>query len=133
MRNSSRNGSTYSKGFTRWNGLAHFLDDSRIEIDNNIFERTIRPFALSRKNVLFAGSDDGRDNGAIIACLIDTAKLNDFDPEAWLTIPSSNSQRASQQATQRTCDVELCRRRAEKISLTYCLRGLNGQQARQSI
>jgi hypothetical protein len=42
-----------------WNGLVQFLDDGRIEIDSNTVERSMRPVALSRKNALFAGSDDG--------------------------------------------------------------------------
>jgi hypothetical protein len=44
---------------SRWAGLSLFLDDGRIEIDNNIVERAIRPLALNRKNALFAGSDEG--------------------------------------------------------------------------
>ena len=54
-------------------------------MDSNTVERTIRPIALNRKNALFAGSDDGGDNWAIIASLIETAKLNAVDPLAWLT------------------------------------------------
>jgi hypothetical protein len=39
---------------SRWDGLARFLDDGRIEIDPNVVERAIRPIALGRKNHLFA-------------------------------------------------------------------------------
>lgn len=70
---------------SRWTGLTLFLEDGRAEIDSNTVERTIRPIALNRKNALFAGSDDGGDNWAIIASLIETAKLNHVDPLAWLT------------------------------------------------
>jgi hypothetical protein len=42
---------------TRWNGLSRFLDDGRVDLDNNAVERSIRPIALNRKNALFAGSD----------------------------------------------------------------------------
>jgi transposase len=69
----------------RWTGLTLFLDDGRVEMDSNTVERTIRPIALNRKNALFAGSDDGGDNWAIIASLIETAKLNHVDPLAWMT------------------------------------------------
>jgi transposase len=69
----------------RWTGLTLFLEDGRAELDNNIVERSIRPIALNRKNALFAGSDDGGDNWAVIASLIETAKLNNVDPLAWLT------------------------------------------------
>jgi transposase len=70
---------------TRWDGLTRFLDDGRVELDNNSVERAIRPLALNRKNALFAGSDDGGDHWAVIASLIETAKLNNIDPQAWLT------------------------------------------------
>ena len=60
------------------------LADGRVEIDNNTVERTIRPIALNRKNALFAGSDGGAEHWAILASLIQTCKLNDIDPEAYL-------------------------------------------------
>jgi len=44
---------------SRWEGLTRFIDDGRIELDNNTVERSIRPIALNRKNALFAGSDEG--------------------------------------------------------------------------
>jgi hypothetical protein len=65
-------------------GLCRFPDDGRIEIDTNVVERSIRPIALSRKNALFAGSDEGGANWAIIASFIETAKLNGVNPHAWL-------------------------------------------------
>ena len=69
---------------SRWNGLTRFLDDGRIEIDSNVVERCIRPIALNRKNALFAGSDGGGEHWAIIASLIETCKLNDVEPHAYL-------------------------------------------------
>jgi hypothetical protein len=69
---------------SRWAGLSLFLDDGRIEIDNNVVERSIRPLALSRKNALFAGSDGGAAHWATIASLIETCKLNGVDPQAYL-------------------------------------------------
>ncbi len=69
---------------SRWTGLARYLDDGRIEIDNNAVERSIRPIALSRKNALFAGSDGGAGHWATIASLVETAKLNGVDPQAYL-------------------------------------------------
>lgn len=67
-----------------WTGLALFLIDGRIELDNNAVERTIRPIALNRKNALFAGHDAGAENWAVIASLIETCKLNGVDPYTWL-------------------------------------------------
>ena len=68
-----------------WNGLILFLDDGRLELDTNTVERAMRPVALGRKNALFAGADSGGRHWAIVATLIQTAKLNDVDPLAWLT------------------------------------------------
>ena len=67
-----------------WGGLCLFLDDGRIELDNNPVERTIRPIALNRKNALFAGHDAGAQNWAIIASLIETCKLNGIEPHGYL-------------------------------------------------
>ena len=61
-----------------------FIDDGRIEIDSNAVERLIRPIALNRKNALFAGSDAGGEHWAIHASLVETCKLNDVNPQAYL-------------------------------------------------
>ena len=55
-----------------------------MEIDNNPAERAIRPIALGRKDYLFMGSAAGGKAAAIAYTLIETAKLNDIDPQAWL-------------------------------------------------
>jgi len=68
-----------------WSGLVLFLDDGRLELDTNTVERAMRPVALGRKNALFAGADSGGKHWALIATLIQTAKLNELDPLAWLT------------------------------------------------
>ncbi|MEI9915726.1 MAG: transposase [Methylovirgula sp.] len=65
--------------------LERFLTDGRVEIDSNIVERAIRPQTITRKNSLFAGSDGGGRTWATIATLLQTAKMNDVDPLAWLT------------------------------------------------
>jgi transposase len=61
-----------------------FLDDGRVEIDNNVVERSIRPLALTRKNALFAGSAGGAEHWAVIASLIETCKLTGVEPYAYL-------------------------------------------------
>ena len=68
----------------RWEALLRYVNDGRIEIDNNVAERALRVVALGRKNYLFAGSDAGGERAAAIYSLIGTAKLNDIDPEAYL-------------------------------------------------
>jgi transposase len=69
---------------SRWDALVRFLDDGRIEMDNNAAERSLRGVALGRKNYLFAGSDAGGERAAAIYSLVGSAKLNGLDPEAYL-------------------------------------------------
>ncbi len=69
---------------SRWRALLRYVDDGRLEIDNNAAERALRTVALGRKNYLFAGSDAGGERAATIYSLIGTAKLNHIDPEAYL-------------------------------------------------
>ena len=69
----------------RWGGLIRFLDDGRIELDSNTVERAIRPLALNRKNALFAGSDEGAENWAVLATPIECCKLHGVNPQAYLT------------------------------------------------
>jgi len=74
-------------GYTlnHWKGLIRFLEDGRIELDNNTVERSIRPLTLQRKNALFAGHDLGAENWATFATLIETCKLGGINPQAYLT------------------------------------------------
>ncbi len=65
--------------------LRPYLDHGFLEIDNNPAERAIKPLALGRKNYLFVGSEGGGRAAAIAYTLIETAKLNGVDPQAWLT------------------------------------------------
>lgn len=68
----------------RWAALCYYTTDGTAEIDNNAAERAIRPIALGRKNWLFAGSHKGGERAALIYSLIETAKMNDVNPEVWL-------------------------------------------------
>ena len=63
-------------GLKRWHGLTRFLADGRLEMDTNAVENAIRPVPLTRKNALFAGSNDGAVTWARMASLIGTCKLN---------------------------------------------------------
>src|SRR6266436_3322928 len=69
----------------RWTALTRFLDDGRLCMSNNAAERALRGIAVGRHNWTFAGSDDGGRRAAAIYTLIETAKLNDIDPQAWLS------------------------------------------------
>jgi len=68
----------------RWDSFASFLEDERACLSNNAAERALRGFALGRKAWLFAGSSRGAESAAAMATLIQTAKLNHVDPQAWL-------------------------------------------------
>lgn len=69
---------------SRWNTLCRFVNDGRIKIDNDVVEGSIRPIALTRKNALFAGSNGGAEHWAVIASLVETCKLSNVDPQAYL-------------------------------------------------
>jgi transposase len=69
---------------TRWRALTRYRDDGRIEIDNSAAERALRGVALGRNNYLFMGSDAGGERAAAIYSLVETAKLNGLDPQAYL-------------------------------------------------
>ena len=69
---------------TRLKRLRPYLEHGFLEIDNNPTERAMRPIALGRKNYLFMGSASGGRAAAIAYTLIETARLNDVDPQAWL-------------------------------------------------
>jgi len=68
----------------RWAALTRYVDDGRIEIDNNAAERAIRALVLGRRNYLFAGSDAGGETAARLYSLIGTCRLNDIDPHLYL-------------------------------------------------
>ena len=68
----------------RWPALTRFLHDGRVCMSNNAAERTLRCVAVGRHNWTFAGSDEGGHRAAAIYTLVETAKLNDTDPQAWL-------------------------------------------------
>lgn len=77
-------GKAVTYALAHWPGLTAFLDDGRIEVDSNIVERSIKPVCLTRKNSLFAGSARGGETWAVLASLVNSAKLNGVDPETWL-------------------------------------------------
>jgi transposase len=69
---------------TRWEALTLYTTDGRIGIDNNPAERALRDIAITRKNFLFLGSEAGGDRAAILYTILQSAKLNGLDPEAYL-------------------------------------------------
>lgn len=71
-------------GTKRWPALSRFLDDGRLEIDNNIAERALRGVAIGRRNWLFAGSSVGGERAAALYTVIQTCKANGVDPQAYI-------------------------------------------------
>jgi transposase len=69
----------------RWKSFTRFLDDGRVCLSNNAAERGLRGIALGRRSWLFCGSDRGGQRAAALYSLIVSAKMNDIDPQAWLT------------------------------------------------
>jgi transposase len=71
-------------GLSRWSSFCLFLDDGRVAIDNNAAERALRPIGVGRRNWLFAGADTGAETLARAMTIIETAKMNGLDPQAYL-------------------------------------------------
>jgi len=82
----------------RWAALSRYLDVGAVPIDNNWAENQIRPWALGRKNWLFAGSLRSGKRAAAIMSLIQSARLNGHDPYTYLkdVLTRLPTQRASE-------------------------------------
>lgn len=72
-------------GLSRWHAFSLFIDDGRVAIDNNAAERALRPICIGKKNWLFAGSEAGAETLARAMTIIETAKMNGLEPQAYLT------------------------------------------------
>ncbi len=68
----------------QWHKLIVFLEDGRLEIDNNRSERSIKPFVIGRKNFLFSNTPKGAKSSAIIYSIVETAKKNKLIPFEYL-------------------------------------------------
>lgn len=71
-------------GLSRRAAFSLFLEDGRVAIDNNPAERALRPIGIGRKNWLFAGADTGAETLARAMTIVETAKMNGLDPQAYL-------------------------------------------------
>jgi transposase len=72
-------------GLNRWHAFSLFIEDGRVAIDNNAAERALRPICIGKKNWLFAGSEAGAETLARAMTIIETAKMNNLEPQAYLT------------------------------------------------
>lgn len=76
--------SAFRYGLGRWHAFCLFVDDGRVAIDNNAAERAVRPIGLGRRNWLFAGADAGAETLARAMTIIESAKMNGLDPQAYI-------------------------------------------------
>lgn len=84
IRPTSGLGKAISYTLGQWNKIINYLDCAELSPDNNAAERVVKPFVMGRKNFLFAGSTEGADAMCFFYSLIETAKLNDLNPYAYL-------------------------------------------------
>ena len=75
----------------RWPYLIRVLEDGRLELSNNLAERSIKPFVIGRKNFLFANTPHGAQGSAVIYSIIETAKANNLDLYRYLTWVLTNA------------------------------------------
>ena len=68
----------------QWSTLTVYLDDGRVEIDNNLVENAIRPTAIGKKNWLFVGDAGAGERSAIIYTIIESCRRRGLDPYAYL-------------------------------------------------
>ena len=81
----SSTGMAVSYCLNQWSKLVRFLEDGRLELDNNRSERSIKPFVIGRKNWLFSITPKGATSSAMVYSLVETAKENGLDPLVYLT------------------------------------------------
>lgn len=79
-------GAAISYSINQWPYLSEYANHGEVEIDNNWVENKIRPFAVGRKNWLFVGNQRGADAAAFFFSLIESCKLNDIEPRAYLSM-----------------------------------------------
>jgi len=77
-------GQAIAYALNNWRALTTFLEDGKLEIDNNRSERKIKPIVIGRKNHLFVGGEQGGKAAAIFYSLIETCRDNDVNPEMYL-------------------------------------------------
>lgn len=77
-------GKAFEYAFEQWPRLVGFLEDGRLEIDNNLVENAIRPTKLGAKNWLFLGAEDAGPTSAILFTFVESAKRHGLEPYAYL-------------------------------------------------
>ena len=77
-------GQALSYLLTRWSEHPRYLEDGRVEIDNNLVENAIRPTAIGKKNWLFIGAEEAGETAAILYTIVESARRRGMDAFAWL-------------------------------------------------
>ena len=77
-------GIAISYALGQWPGMTVYLDDGRVEIDNNLVENAIRPTAIGKKNWLFVGEAGAGQRGAVLYSVIESCRRRKIDPFAYL-------------------------------------------------
>jgi len=77
-------GKAITYGLNNWDYLKRYVDHGEAEIDNNLIENQIRPFAVSKRNWLFIGNQKAAETAAFFYSLIHSCKLNDIHPKKYL-------------------------------------------------
>lgn len=109
-----------------------YLQNGHLKLDNNTAERAVKPVAIGRKNWMFAGSEGGDKAMAIAFTLIETAKLNDVDPQAWLTWVLAQNRRSQDQTPRRTPHLALRCSSSVTGALQAQQGGFNGRAGKMS-
>lgn len=76
----SHYGKAINYALEQWPKVMHILEDGRLELDNSLAERTVKPFVIGRKNWMFSDTVQGAKASCILYSIVETAKLNNFIP-----------------------------------------------------
>lgn len=77
-------GKAISYAFGMWPRISRYCKDGRFDIDNNGIERSIRPWAIGRKNYLFSGNNKSAEDHCVFYSLLGSCKEAEVDPQEWL-------------------------------------------------
>lgn len=78
-------GNAINYALRNWDALYRYSTTGHLNIDNNLAEQSMRPIVLGRKNYLFVGSEAAGSNAAVLYSLVETCKVNNLNPLAYLT------------------------------------------------
>ena len=77
-------GKALAYSLNQWPKLTRYLEDGRLNIDNNRAERAIKPFVIGRKNWLFSNTASGAHASSVLYSIVETAKANNLIPFEYL-------------------------------------------------